>query len=820
LVWLTCIIVAAIVVIRARYITDLSAFLPDKPTPTQQLLVDQLRDGPASRLILIAIEGADTAERARLSRNLAAALRRDPRFARVDNGEPVTEQADREFLFKHRYLLSDAVGAERFSAPGLHAAIAETVDDLASPTGLLFKSLLPRDPTGELLHVIDQLSATQGPQTRDGVWVSPTGNRALAVAQTKALGSDSDAQEQAVAAIRAAFAAAKQADTADAAPTVGAAPAVGTAPAGAASLRLSGPGVFAVAARAKIQSAALRLSLISSILVVTLLLAVYRSLPALGLGLLPVGSGALVGIAAVALGFGAVHGITLGFGITLIGESVDYSIYFFIQSRHLLENQGEDSWQRRWWPTVRLGMLTSVCGFASLIPSGFPGLQQLGLYSISGLITAALVTRFVLPALLPKDFAVHDVTPLGRVIAAGLAPVARLRRGVVVAASLLLALAASLILIAHRDSLWNRQLSALSPVSLEDQNFDAGLRAELGAADVRDLIVVSGPDLESILRDAELVSRALQPLLDAKIIGSIDSPANFLPSMAAQEARRDSLPGAAQLRDNLRQASAGLAISQEKLQLFLEDVEATRHGALLTARDLRGTSLNTGFESMILHQRDRWNALLPLHGARAGEQIDLAPVAAALESAHLDKARVLDLKLESDKLYADYLNEAIRLSLAGFAAVAVLLFATLRSARRVLLVLSPLILSVLVVAAGLALCGVQLTILHLVGMLLIVAVGSNYALFFDRESHARRRVARAPEAQQPGSQHLGSQYPGSQPLTLASLCIANASTVIGFGLLSFSGVPVLMALGCSVAPGAFLALLFSALLEPGAATDA
>jgi len=95
-------------------------------------------------------------------------------------------------------------------------------------------------------------------------------------------------------------------------------------------LKLSGPSVFAVAARAKIESAALRLSLISGVLVVTLLLAVYRSLPALGLGLLPVASGALVGIATVALGFGAVHGLTLGFGITLIGESVDYSIYFFI----------------------------------------------------------------------------------------------------------------------------------------------------------------------------------------------------------------------------------------------------------------------------------------------------------------------------------------------------------------------------------------------------------------------------------------------------------------------------------------------------------
>jgi len=88
---------------------------------------------------------------------------------------------------------------------------------------------------------------------------------------------------------------------------------------------------------------------------------------------------------------------------------------------------------------------------------------------------------------------------------------------------------------------------------------------------------------------------------------------------------------------------------------------------------------------------------------------------------------------------------------------------------------------------------VELTILHLVGLLLIVAVGSNYALFFDRQSML--------------------QEGDSEALTLASLVIANASTVIGFGLLSFSRVPVLVALGTTVAPGAFLALLFSAALS-------
>ena len=52
----------------------------------------------------------------------------------------------------------------------------------------------------------------------------------------------------------------------------------------------------------------------------------------------------------------------------------------------------------------------------------------------------------------------------------------------------------------------------------------------------------------------------------------------------------------------------------------------------------------------------------------------------------------------------------------------------------------------------------------------------------------------------------------TSPLTLASLGIANLCTVIGFGLLSFSQVPVLESLGETVAPGAFLALVFSAVM--------
>jgi predicted exporter len=775
-VWLGCVAIAVLVVARAHYSTDLSAFLPAHPTPTQQLLVDQLRDGPASRLILIAIEQGDAASRTRVSLGLVERLRKDSEFSSVNNGEAVAGQRDREFLFQHRYLLSETVSAQRFTAAGLSGAIRETIDNLASPAGLLFKSLLPRDPTGELLNIIDQLARSPAPESRDGVWISSDGTRALAVAQTAASGSDSDAQAKAIEAIRTAFAAAAAESLQAAANPV--------------QLRLSGPGVFAVAARAKIERAAVRLSIASGILVVTLLLLVYRSLPALGLGLLPVTTGALVGIAAVALGFGAVHGITLGFGITLIGESVDYSIYFFVQSRRAPGSAAAGSWQQLWWPTIRLGMLTSVCGFASLLPSGFPGLKQLGLYSISGLIAAALVTRHVLPALLPAGFTIRDVTPLGLKVGALLRRAQNLSgRAILLCGAALVALALA-VLYHDRESLWNRELSALSPISIDEQNYDAKLRADLGAADVRDLVIVSGPDVESILRGAERAARALQSLVDGKVIGGFENPAAYLPSMATQEIRRSSLPSAADLRANMNQAVAGLPLRADLLQPFLEDVEATRHAALVTPRDLAGTSMSAGFDALMLHQKDQWNALLPLRSAVVGGDIDVRQVVAALKDSGVDEAQVLDLKQESDALYGNYLAEAIHFSLAGFLALTALLLIALRSPLRVARVLAPLVLAVLTVAAGLAIAGVHLSILHLVGMLLIVAVGSNYALFFDRQAN--------------------SADAGDEALTLAALVIANASTVIAFGLLSFSQIPVLVALGTTVAPGTFLALLFAA----------
>ena len=637
-----------------------------------------------------------------------------------------------------------------------------------SPAGLLVKSLLPRDPTGEMLRLLDQLDSGSKPAQIEGAWSSRDGARALLLLQTRAAGSDTDAQQRAMAAIRQAFDAAAAAT-----------PATSVTP--AANLVMTGPGVFSVTSRERIESQVSRLSIIGVALVAALLLLVYRSLAAVALGCLPVISGALAGVAAVSLSFGAVHGITLGFGTALIGEAVDYSIYLFVQSEQ--DGADQQGWIERFWPTVRLGVLTSIFGFASLLLSGFPGLAQLGLYAIAGLAAAATVTRFVLPHLLPAQFRIRDVTTLGSALSR-LAQYAHLLRW----PAAILLLAACILLFANRSSLLNDTIASLSPLSQADVALDASLRADLGAPDVRYLVVVTGPDRESVLQGSEQVSAKLQMQVDQGELAGFESPSRYLPSLAIQRARQASLPPSASLRSNLVRATSGLPVRPALFEPFLADVEVARSQSLLQSADLEKTSMAVAVDALLIRQHDHWSALLPLT-APAGSNIDANRIRAALNTTGLSNVLFVDMKAESDRLYAGYLHEVILLSLGGLAAIIGLLLWVFRSPIRMLRIIAPLAAAVVTVTAGLTLFGQQLIILHLVGLLLVVAVGSNYALFFDRVD----------------------PYTPLSPRILTSMLFANLTAVTGFGLLAFSKVSVLQAMGVTVTPGVILALIYAAI---------
>jgi predicted exporter len=755
--WLAFLLACVAIITRTTFTADISAFLPRSPTPEQQVLVEQLREGVVSRLVLIGIEGAAPEALAQASKGLAATLRKHEDFLSVANGDDTGAAADRDFLWRNRYLLSPAVTPERFTAGALRERLEEQLRLLGSPTGMLVRRLLPGDPSGEVLHLLERFEGQARPATRGGVWFSRDGARALLLAQTRAAGYDIDAQERALALVRSAF---------------------GQTGAGDARLLLAGPGVFSVSTRAAIRGDATRFSLIATALVAALLLAIFRSPRVLGLGLLPVATGAAAGIAAVSLGFGSVHGITLGFGVTLIGEGVDYAIYLFAQTAPgIPPHRALD----RIWPTLRLGMLTSICGFSAMLFSGFGGLAQLGLFSIAGLVVAVAVTRWVLPALLPPGFAAPTV--------AAFVPwaMAAFRRAPALRVPLLLVVVlATVVLAVQPGPLWSDDLATLSPVSRTDQLLDQQLRRDLGAPDVRHLVVIHARDEEGALQASEAVAATLHKASQAGWIAGYESPADFLPSRQAQLARQAALPLPAQLRANLQQATQGLPYRRQAFEPFLKDAAAVKDLPLVDRRALNGTRLALRVDSLLVKRENGWMAVLALRGVSDAQRI-------AGEIAALDGTRavMLDIKRESDLLYRGYRAEALGHSLLGALAIAVLLAALLRSARRVFDVLAPLAAAVLVTAGVLVLGGVQLSIFHLVGLLLVVAVGSNYSLFFDRQASAAEGRER----------------------TMVSLLVASVTTTIGFGLLALSKVPVLHDIGLTVGVGAILALAFAAILS-------
>jgi len=753
LIWLLGLGVAIGVIVRTPFSTDMSAFLPRSPDPAQQVLVEQLRSGVASRLMLVGLEGGSPENRAEVSRSMAAALRKSDDFAAIDNGEGGVGAADQDYIWRNRYLLVTA----DLSQAGLKRALDEDLALLASGLEPLLKDSIGRDPTGETLRIVRTLSREGDRHIRNGVWVSPDGSHALILAQTRAMGFDIDAQEQALDQIQRAFTASVHES--------------------GVRMQVSGPGIFGVKTRAGMKHDVTLYSILAMALIVSLLLFVYRSPRVLLLIMIPVASGALAGLAAVSLWFGFVHGITVGFGVTLIGEAVDYAIYLMTQTSR---QSGARETLRRIWPTLRLGVLVSICGFAAMLFSSFTGFVQLGIFTIVGLTVAAMVTRFVLPVLLREDFAGTRDAGSAPALLAIVQRAARLRP-----ALLVLLIVATALIASRRHDLWEDDLASMSPVSAADQRLDRDLRHDMGAPDVRQMIVATAADDETLLRLCERMDEVLQPLVKAGALSGYDSPSRFLPSKAMQEMRKAALPDRAVLERDLDAALAGMPFRREIFVPFLDVVEAARQASPLRRASLDGTALSLKLDSQLLHDMGRSVAIMPLRNVS-----DPARIGQAL--AGIESVELLDLKTASDGMLHDYRREALLLALLGSGVIAILLTLYFRSPLISLAVLAPLAFAVVATIAILIAGGGRLSIFNLFGLLLVVAVGSNYCLFFQRGGLAGEQGAR----------------------TVTSLLLANICTVVGFGVLGLSHIPVLYGIGGTVAIGTALTLVAGAILAP------
>ena len=742
-----------------RIESDFTAFLPPSTTPEERLLIAQLRDGLVSRLMLVALQGADEKTLAQISRKLADRLGRAPEFEYAANGSLDQFVAQGEVLMRHRYALSPTINADKFSVPGLHAALEEQLAQMASPFGALSRTIMARDPTGEFLAIVRQFDTGAMPAMRHGVWFSADGRRAFLIAQTRAPGFDSERQEQAMLVVRRALY--------EAHPKVDAI--------------LTGPGVFAAESRRLIRSDAERLSALSALVILAMLILVYRSALAVVLVVIPVAFGLLIGVRVGNAVVGSVHAITLGFAATLIGEAVDYPSYLLLNTA---PGEPARSAAKRLRVTLALAVLSTVVSALALTLSSFKGLAQLGVLTMVGVLVAGLTTQYLIPWLLDDHalaFARVKLPSAGFLSRAGRPWPAAVAAFMVVCAGAWLAYL--------HPAWWQRDLAGISPVPPDMRAQDAQLRREMGAPEVSVFLASRGSSQIAALQAAENVLPVLQRWQAEKWIRSFDSPAKFLPTPDTQHSRLRALPDAVELERNLAQALKGLPFRADAFRPFVEEAGAARQATAqmatpVTMASYAGTPLGARLNALVVELDGQWLVLTPLGGVVEPEKLvrDLASMPQM-------NSQLVDLKQISSDMVDGFRREALAQAGWGAALIVILLAVGLRSISRALHVALPAAAALVLTVAVLVACGERLSVFHLVALLLVLGIGLNYALFFERVAVDDNERVR----------------------TRLALAVCSTSTIITFGLLALSSTPVLHAIGSTVALGAMLALLMSAL---------
>jgi predicted exporter len=723
--------------------TDLRLFMPSPRTAQERLVLEEIGEGPASRMLLLAISGADPQAAAETSSALVAALRGSGAFRWVANGAgDLDAMPDR--LLAYRYLLSPTLDESRFDVSFLEAQLRERLRDMASPAAGFLEPLLPRDPTLELLKLAESWQPATQPQMLFDVWFDPSGKEALLVAETRAAGFDPQGQRAAADALRHAFEAAR------------------TDP----GLRLeaSGPGTFSVLMKERTQAEAQWLGAVATVGMVILLLVAYRSVPVLVLGLLPLASAGLAGLAAVSTVFGTVHGITLAFGFTLIGVAQDYPMHLFSHQHQGLDPRDN---ARALWPTLATGVASTCVAYLAFLFSGVRGLAQLSVFTVAGLAVAGLTTRYLLPPLVPargRDAA--ESALLGRLwdrIAGWPRP---LWLGIAVGL-----LCIGVLWLSPRP-LWQDELGGLTPVPRPLIERDVVLRRELGAPDIRYLLVIQGDGAQDVLATEAALDPQLAALVKGGSLAGFDHAARFLPTKAQQARRQAALPDRQQLRESLDAAVRSTPFRPGVFAPFLDDVERARRLPPLGPEDLAGTPLEARVGGLLLQRDGHWSGLVTLTGLK--DPAALERLAAATRGATL-----LDLKQASEDLVA-HQRERILWCLAGSALLLVLVvFVALRDVARVRRVLAPMALTTLVILGLLHGAGVSLNLFHLIALVLAAGLGLDYALFFER----------------------AADDPAEQRRTLHAVLVCSLSTLMVFALLAFSSLPVLRSIGVTVAAG-------------------
>ncbi len=505
-------------------------------------------------------------------------------------------------------------------------------------------------------------------------------------------------------------------------------------------------------ARTAIEEASM-LSAISIVGAILLIVFVFHRLSPLLLNLLAVTTGIAMAFAGTFLLFGGIHVAALLFGTSLIGVVVDYGLLY---STLAFGNVAITGPQRlaQVMPSIVLGLGTTLMGYAALMFAPFPGLKQIAVFAIIGLVSSFITVVLWFPLF-------DRVAPLQhgrRLLQFAAWPWVfwsadrhRQARRILLAGCFVL-VAAGFALYRTDDDV--RRLQALSPGLVREQ---MEIQRLTGSSVEAQYLLVAAHDDEMALQQEEASVARLDKLVGEHAITGYQMPATFVPSLKRQ-ALDKALVEERLLKPLLdeHRARLGLAASSTfaapAVPLTVESAVAA--GTIPLLADMVVAS---GIHIVVLQGLTR-------------------PDLVRAEFAGQTDIRFVNPTADFSALLGAYRGRAVGLTIYSLFMVGCLL-AWRYGMRGAFWAILPPTIAALLVPAIVSLTGQPFTFFHAMGLVLVIGVGADYTIF------------------------CAETREGYQSVTMLSILLAAAMTLLSFGLLAFSSTLAVRSFGMTMLIG-------------------
>lgn len=468
--------------------------------------------------------------------------------------------------------------------------------------------------------------------------------------------------------------------------------------------------------------------------------------------------GFLVSTGVTALVFEQIHVLTLVFGTSLIGLSVDYAFHFLCmgEPKHLSRLRGSSL----------IALASTTVAYAVLGVSAISVLNQVAVFAVVGLASCWLFVVAAYPVLFGAPETIRSNAISGAAV--WIANIwSRASARTFSTTLVILALAGGIIIISTATTT-KRLNSMYNPDSGLIEN-DRRIAAVLGQYSPNQFFVVTGESVQSVLERLEAMAPALAWLQRSEAISGYQLLSDILPSRRTQV---DNHALIKQVYGENGHVFDVVDLSDAATDLLQQTVASPGLITDADAKKIANESLSHLWSGEV---GGTFVATVPLKGVQSLD---------ALENVDLPEgARFVNLVDNWAEALREELVNASVILLVSIMIIGVGLVLWFQAWPALLIACVPAT-SAIVAVSSLALVGQDISLFHIFGLYLIVGLGLDYGIFIYRNVSGDSRC-------------------------FVAVLLSAATTIFTFGLLSQSATPMISAFGTTILFGTLLNTLLA-----------